>query len=395
MTYYEKHHKPELYLNCEKDSGPFYAFTYMAQAAKAIYNLEMPSNCKYNQQQWQLILNTKVKFGLVKDTPDCGTSSVSMGAAVEHFTKFPPKNAMMKEVVLFLNCGSGGIKYQLYESFNGMIRCVEEEKGFGSNELPNPNAIKIGNYIPSMLRDFNEDQQKLSKTLKSMCAKISIDFKCYAFVTGKLRENYEKSNDEEKKLKNIDIQKYFSNHEIECLGDSFFMTQEQESKLEFLGTSVLYENLFKKNYLSQSLKVDQSWGIGLGSCQFGDFILYPYGMNDLRNLSNLPLEVTKKLSNIALIEKLMDRWMNEPRLSIIALKSGCALLPDKYTDIREKLHDLKNYQEEKVKKLLQECQQNNEKRKELYTQVGKLYLEIDDSTLEFLLGECDNLLSDN
>lgn len=45
----------------------------------------------------------KVKIGLYKETETCGNTSVAMGLAVRYFQNNPTK-----QVVVFVNCGSGG-----------------------------------------------------------------------------------------------------------------------------------------------------------------------------------------------------------------------------------------------------------------------------------------------
>lgn len=54
-----------------------------------------------------------VHIGIIKSTFECGNSSVSMGLAVSYFAN-KAINKDENQVVGFLNCGTGGNKFQLY-----------------------------------------------------------------------------------------------------------------------------------------------------------------------------------------------------------------------------------------------------------------------------------------
>jgi len=55
----------------------------------------------------------QIQIGIIKSTFECGNTSVSMGLAVSYFAK-KHLNKDNNKVVGFLNCGTGGIKFQLY-----------------------------------------------------------------------------------------------------------------------------------------------------------------------------------------------------------------------------------------------------------------------------------------
>ncbi len=330
--------KHQLYLQTDKDNGPFHAFMYTGQCVERLWNLTIPAECIYTKEEWKKTLMTKVKFGLVKETPDCGTSSVSMGIAVEYFNRHPPLSA--PEAILLLNCGSGGIKFQLFDCCSdGIVKAVEEMKG--SSHLPSPNAVKIGHYTPDEVRNWDSEQTNLISNFQAFVSKVGSKyhkFSIFAFVTGKVREVYEKSNDFEGKIMDYDMQSYFRNlpHVCPLYLFSFFLPQQEEARLEGIATQALYANLWKRKCLSQQVKVDQTWGIGQGSSQMGDLCLFQGGMKDVIKLALLPHEIEKQM-DIAKIESLMNRWDSSEIPSVIALKSGCALLPDKYTCIRDQL----------------------------------------------------------
>ncbi len=333
----------------EKEHPLYYAFFYICQFIERLWDIEMPLNCKYTKSQWQETLKLKVRLGLVKETTDCGTSSVSMGAAVEWFAKNPKH-----KTILILNCGSGGIKFQIFAIEDDVVKVMDELKGLTA--LPSPNAVQIGNYIPENVRDWVTEQQTLIQVYWEFTQTIYagiIDAE-FAFVTGKVRESYEKSDMQEQKVKNNNITQYFQkNLGIAPFQKSYFLSQAEEARLEALATKTLYENLFQKNYLTQKVTVDQTWGIGQGSSQIGDFILYQSGMNDLQALSYLPKNT---LIDCQLIEMLMDRWNQRPELSLIALKSGCALLPDKYPALREMLFDILQFKSKRLLDYKTECE---------------------------------------
>ena len=148
--------------------------------------------------QWMAIRNT-VCVGMVKDTKKHGNTSVSMGFAKNFFDKNPDEN-----VVLFLNCGTGGIKYQLYRR-NMKTGIVFLDKEFKPKDGASPNSLPVeGLYKPKtpVALDVNNTHFGNEKTacpgelgLESL-AGVPIR----VFVTGSIREEWEKASADNKQV---------------------------------------------------------------------------------------------------------------------------------------------------------------------------------------------------
>lgn len=140
----------------------------------------------YENQRWAG-LRDRVCIGLVKDTKKYGNTSVSMGAAVM---------AKSEERVGFLNCGTGGIKYQLYSREGGLLHLVSE---FKPKNGANPNSLKIGDYVPQTVVSFEATRTLLEEEL----ANDELPWKgsqipVFAFVTGSIRQVWEDAEPKKK-----------------------------------------------------------------------------------------------------------------------------------------------------------------------------------------------------
>ncbi len=167
----------------EDDEGPLHALDAALTLLKNLYYLD--------DEKWRSVRD-KVTIGLVKDTKDYGNTSVSMGAA-----------ALQKgQQVGFLNCGTGGIKYQLYARESGCLRLVSEYKPKGGANI---NSLKIGNYQPKVEVSLELTKEKLEQELAhaDLPWKDLPDITICAFVTGTIRQHWEEADAEEKVSSNV------------------------------------------------------------------------------------------------------------------------------------------------------------------------------------------------
>ncbi len=284
--------------------------------------LELMFNLWYTADEQWIALRNRVRIGLVKDTKKYGNTSVSQGCAVNYFSTNPDKTN-----VAFLNCGTGGIKYQVYKNDNGLITVVSEFKP-ENGASPQVFAKPLGD-------ETSKEIVKQHTLLKSEMEASGIPFDCevFAFVTGTIRANWENGSTTER----VDFDSY-----VEMMfaaipaikpisPTSFFLTQDAEGELESLGTTSMYDNLSIAGELQSGVRTAAIIGIGRGSVQLtwqnaDRTRQYPInktpGMNDVRGLSNWAWRVLPEIRGK--IGTLVD-FMSTSELPTIALKSGCML----------------------------------------------------------------------
>lgn len=284
--------------------------------------LELVFNLWYTADEQWIALRNRVQIGLVKDTKKYGNTSVSQGCAVNYFSANPDKTN-----VAFLNCGTGGIKYQVYKNDNGLITVVSEFKP-ENGASPQVFAKPLGD-------ETSKEIVKQHTLLKSEMTSSGIPLDCevFAFVTGTIRANWENGSATER----VDFDSY-----VEMMfaaipaikpisPTSFFLTQEAEGELESLGTTSMYDNLSIAGELQSGVRTAAVIGIGRGSVQLtwqnvDRTRQYPIntvpGMNDVRGLSTWAWRVLPEIREK--IRTLVD-FMSGSELPTIALKSGCML----------------------------------------------------------------------
>jgi len=198
-------------------------------------------------------IRDRVQLGLIKETKSFGNTSVSMGAA-----KSVP---VFEDAVGFLNCGTGGIKYQMYSVRGGLLRVVAE---FKPKNGCSPNALKVGSYSPKQKKEEKEEAGTKSAGSGSVEAARELLLKelaeapwrdlpatpVYCFVTGTLRQHWEDSAADECALLEREMAKLFAGTGVQPLPNnntdgqaSFFMSQDDEGRLELIGTRAMYANL--------------------------------------------------------------------------------------------------------------------------------------------------------
>lgn len=194
----------------------------------------------------------KVIVSLIKDTSDCGNSSVSMGLAWKYFKKY-----VGETLVVFLNCGTGGVKLQAYLRVAKTVTVLHEHKpGQGSIA----NITGIGDYRPQKKKQtLDEVKTELKgalqtfhewkKTVKTPWAQK----RPYAFITGSIRNHWEKATEDMKQEMEHKLIGLFGSDDpdqgladpvAEILNEDsgkqpnyrcFFMTEHDEGRMESVG----------------------------------------------------------------------------------------------------------------------------------------------------------------
>jgi hypothetical protein len=306
----------------------------------------------------------RVMLGMVKETKNHGNTSVSMGLAVRYFAANATRSG-----VAFLNCGTGGIKYQYYRKDCGIIYVALEHK---PKDGASPNAMELPcvSFVPKKALESIKNRDLLNNETGVFRNKVSTKFsmrefkdsympighcedehnyescETFAFITGTIREHYEKQSFQGgADMQGCMVQYFYATTpgsagvEIKFIGTSYFLTQEVEGDNELSGTSKMYENLEAAGLIPPGSRVIASFGIGRGSTQLTwvnptNGMLMPVnqsvGMNKPDELKALPWSV------IPILDRILPEIItfanacqtpadaSAPHL-VIALKSGCML----------------------------------------------------------------------
>lgn len=292
----------------------------------------------YPNAQWRLV-RLRVLIGLVKDTENHGNTSVSMGMAKGFFDANPNP---LTSAVGFLNCGTGGIKYQYYLRISERIFVVFE---FKPKDGANPNALEFPGYNPKKPMSFDQVRRLLGQEIVQASKDFANKLKekdyvlppcvpIYAFITGPFREFYEKAPPEIKQQLNEFTGRVFVEIALPIIGNngSYFLPQEAEGTYELTGTQCMYRQLSNDSLLLPGTQVIGSFGIGRGSCQWmiqsGSEVFLcglNHGMTNPQGLATLSDSVIPQLFSREKLPKFLRSIMSCER-PVIALKSGCSLL---------------------------------------------------------------------
>lgn len=308
---------------------------------------------RMNNARWLAIRN-RVHIGYIKGTKKHGNTSVSMGLAVRYFEKNTNKSC-----VIFLNCGTGGIKYQCYAQKANIIYLLFE---FKPENRTGPNSLKVCTYTPKNEITFEVNVEALKTEMadainshKELLGSDIQQVDVLAFITGDIRKKFEDSTQENKQIFENILKDYFHGIAKEFNGMSYFMSQDEEGTLELVGADTMYKNLTNANLLElDGASVVGSFGIGRGSCQFMtkyydaakctdvfQLIGYTYGMGSLQKLSQVGVFIDETLNNSP--EK-MDAFLTaleSVKTPIIAFKSGATLLLEnkEYPSVKANMFD--------------------------------------------------------
>ncbi len=318
--------------NRAKNTGPISGYKLFRACATELSLLNHP--------KLQAVLKNTY-FGTIKETEDCGTTSVSQGIAQLLYNG----NRFDGKLKVFANFGTGGLKLQVAAKRivnDEEIVYIQHECKEGKEE-PSPNRLKIGHFVPQNgAEDLAIHQARICQSLDRL--KVELGTEDYGpictFVTGPVRAAWEKANDHNQEMMERDLFALFkSQNFVPWNGKSFFMSQDVESEMETLAASSMYENLHLSGYLEEEMVVLCSWGIGRGSLQMGKFQL-PYGME------HDDLELVPDLFSQGFADRLVGMANLYPPNTkfVIALKSGFAILLDQQKWLMESvMQDIKKW----------------------------------------------------
>jgi len=313
------------------NEGPVHAFHAAFLALKNLWYA-------HEDEMWKN-LRVTIALGLIKDTKKHGNTSVSMGAAKNKFEEHKDE-----EMIGFLNCGTGGIKYQLYSS-SGCLHLKDEYK---PKNGASPNALEAGKFKPKEPVSFDVTRDLFAEELahKDLPWAGKENVIVYAFVTGTIREHWERADAAEKAMMEEKMRELFEPHKIRPQGESYFMPQDEEGTLELLGAQQMYANLVDAGQLDPGTKVVGSLGIGKGSCQWmvqevdGTMALvgHKFGMTNIVKLAELTNTLAEAYQDSVKREKFRQSLAAAGK-GVIALKSGAAILIDSkdFTAIKAEL----------------------------------------------------------
>ncbi len=292
----------------------------------------------YPNAEWRRI-REKVLIGIIKDTVDHGNTSVSMGAAKRFFQR-----NSRNFIVTFINCGTGGNKYQTYCCSDTRIFLLCEHKPKNGANL---NNLITNGYTPKKVDSVEVTRNALKKELRESHEKIlenakkipgiSIDsIQTIGFITGPFRQAFEEAKVEVKAVMESLALSVFNEFALPLNDNSFFLPQDSEGTLELSGTNCMYENLTRANLLPPCTQVIGSLGIGRGSCQwminsvFGIPILngLPYGMSNAKGLATLSDVILEQLMGVYANRTNFFEMIRSCQRPVIALKSGAGILLD-------------------------------------------------------------------
>jgi hypothetical protein len=141
--------EPFLDDTASSEARPNVAFHATLSALRTMYDLQDPA--------W-LEVRDKVQVGCVKESSPCnsGNTSVSMGCAATFFVQQTKRAQPFKRRVALLNCGTGGVKLQLYgldPQGGKMVVAIDEFKGGDKTVLANTSfsllKLEQGGFDPS------------------------------------------------------------------------------------------------------------------------------------------------------------------------------------------------------------------------------------------------------
>jgi hypothetical protein len=296
----------------------------------------------------EVLKKLKVTGGFIKTTQDtptqtnCGNTSVAQGVADNHFTtirSLSKANWPKEWVVKVINCGSGGDKVYVYGYVpdENITYFLDEIRAGKDEPVSSPHVLELGTYKPKDAAvEFDENQRRLQKQMQ----KSYPDAKTLVMITGPLRVHYFKANKDEQLMLNSSMQTLFGapGYQPGC----YFMPQDEEGYYELKATQCMYNNLVKREWL-KPVTIVGSMGIGGSSTQLAVFlgdkihtVAFPFGMNnqsDKKELDSFPEFAMQELSKCGFLKQL-----DVTTPIAIAMKSGTALVFDKYPELLESIH---------------------------------------------------------
>lgn len=318
-------------------------FQSMLAALKDLYYIP--------NERW-LAVRDKVEVGLVKATRNCGNTSVSMGLAEVYLSR-ELKKPNGHRTVAFLNCGTGGVKMQMYAcKRDGVVFALMEAKP----RKCSLSAVEISGYVPKQevldaqgiaqplrveefvgmlddeLKKAPWNRKELEAPMrKFLDAQNQAPPEVFAFITGSIRGYWAKGA-AKTALESV-VSQMFAGRALPATAivdpesTSYFIKQQVEGAMELVAAKSMYKYIGFAVPQYRDKEVVASLGIGSGSSQWTDqrdTVSIPHGMLSQYLLSNLGRDIVKHYRDPANFEHFVSSVEKVSR-PIIALKSGCLL----------------------------------------------------------------------
>ena len=313
----------------DDNSGSQEAFKTTLHFLSRLWNIS-------DDPKW-LNVRGKLKIGWIKETREYGNTSVSMGAA--------SKTTVDVDKIGFLNCGTGGIKYQIFSKMP-CLHMLKVHRG-----KCNVNQLTCGDYIPTQ----NEMALGEARTfLQSESKEQGLrDMPIYAFITGPIRDAWASATPENKEKMETRMANFFK--PINALPlphvKSFFITQQQEAELELEAVQSMYDNLKANKKLQEDVNIIACFGIGRASSRW--ICNHPTGVmanvNVIAQQCGMDVKrdrLEEEVADVIIENLLADDKAHLYRLidvvethnqPLLALKSGCTLLLQRNPTLKDAL----------------------------------------------------------
>src|SRR6185369_15344128 len=95
-----------------KDAGPVAMFQVLQECVRELLDFQVPSDAPFTQYEWDMACE-RCLAGLIKDTVEYGTTSVSMGVAEEYYVA-ADEVGRSTTILVIANNGTGGTKVGIY-----------------------------------------------------------------------------------------------------------------------------------------------------------------------------------------------------------------------------------------------------------------------------------------
>lgn len=287
--------------------------------------------------------------GVIKDTKDCGTTSVSNGVAILWAKQ--QANLQPNDAVMIHNGGGGGFKFDIYapKLVNGVIVGMVRVSDVKITDAPTlSHLIAAPTEETQAEYDLQERKMKAYSTQADECiARYADQYvvrEVLVFATGPLRGAYYKAHifDRMGMLQRFGELCCYLGHEVDEGEDIdinpdrnlWIMEQDQESYFEDIAIRGMYENLSRAGQVPPNIDIVFTGGAGTTTSQLSTGNL-PYGMTYFVEQFAITNDFTHLADHVALqeddddIAEQLEHKVSDARqankIPVFALKSGFVL----------------------------------------------------------------------
>ncbi len=355
------------------DQSAVFAYNVLLACMRSLIQHNVCADDPFDQNRWDHMIS-ELHVGIIPKTQTLGATSIAQGLAQRIFDGI---NCHVKWPVVFAECGSDGMKFQVFAKRKPLQNDVDEivymayefETAKDAVSAPNPNRIQLGPWRPKGGVDESLVHVIQARTaIRHVCTELKSrglwnDQKVLTirtFITEDASEFYEakETTDEMRSAMRSAANEFFLCSSIldqvmlvPWDRNCYFMSHDDKTRLEGLGCKSMYENLKMVDLLPPDIEIVESWGIERRSTQIGGFNIPNYvpdfGRNNTEPLT--PTEIGERYTSelraglakhfyVAFSRSVFDTNSDDYKC-VIALRSEFAvLLSDKrQTQLREAL----------------------------------------------------------